>query len=368
MSHSAEYEWRQQQEERRRQYLNRIRSVTAEFAERYESVLADVVRQGLDTAVPSEFASLRRQVAQLRQLLSSDPEQARTLSLALGNEVHALPRLARQARQHAEEQAAQRRRQLSGELASLLDRSLMSIADPVARDFAYAAVTGIEAEIKLRVAQGAQLEAFHAQLQSRMVQIAARAEADAAEWKRAQRLAQGDAVRAEVLADVKSVALAGSDALHSGARTRLEGAMAQVDSEDGASFDAALQAALDCADQAVVDEESRRVAVRAVYGSLMQAGFAVDQPWLEEGSGGSVVVSARKPSGGQAQFRIGAEGGLVYKFDHYEGAACKQDLNEVLPMLQEIYGITLSNERVLWDNPDRLSRDARPLDDQAAQR
>lgn len=368
MSHSAEYEWRQRQEERRRQHLNRLRSVTAEFAERYQGVLADVARQGLDTAVPAEFASLQRQVAELRGLLSSDPERARALSLVLGNEVHALPRLARQARQHAQEAEAARRRKLGGELVSLLERSFRTIADPVARDFAYAAAAGIDAEIKARVAQDAHLEAFHAQLSARMAQIVAKAEADAGEWKRTQRAAQRDAVRSDVLAEVKTVALGGSAALHAGARTRVEGAMEQVGSEDEAGFDAAIEAALDCADQAVVDEESRRVAVRAVYESLMQAGFAVDQPWLEEGNGGSVVVSARKPSGGQAQFRIGAEGGLVYKFDHYEGAACKQDLNEVLPMLQEIYGITLSNERVLWDNPDRLSRDARPLDDREAQR
>ena len=368
MSHSAEYEWRQRQEERRRQHLSRIRSVTAEFAERYEGVLADIARQGLDAAVPNEFASLQRKVAELRQLLSSDPERARALSLALGNEVHALPRLARQARQHAQEAEAARRRKLGSELVSLLERSFQTIADPVARDFAYAAAAGIEAEVKARVAQDAYLETFHAQLTARMAQIVAKAEAEAGEWKRKQRAAQRGAVRSDVLAEVKTVALGGNAAVNSDARTRLEGAMEQVGSEDEAGFDAALEAALDCADQAVVDEESRRVAVRAVYESLMQAGFAVDQPWLEEGSGGSVVVSARKPSGGQAQFRIGAEGGLVYKFDHYEGAACKQDLNEVLPMLQEIYGITLSNERVLWDNPDRLSHDARPLDDREAQR
>jgi hypothetical protein len=336
--------------------------VTAEFATRYESVLDDVRRQGLDTATPAEFALLSHQVAELRQLLSSDPERARALSLALGNEVHALPRLARQARQHADAQAARRRQELGSELVSVLEQTFRSIADPVARDFAYAAAAGIEAEIKARVAQGAQLESFHAQLTARMAQIVAQAEADAGQWKRAQRSAQKDAVRADVVADVNAVAIIG------GAQTRLQDAIDQVRSDDDAGFDAAVEAALAEADRAVVDEESRRAAVRAVYESLMQVGFAVDQPYLEEGSGGSVVVSARKPSGGQAQFRIGAEGGLIYKFDHYEGTACKQDLQHVLPILQNIYGITLSSERVLWDNPDRLSRDARPLDDQEAQR
>lgn len=368
MSHSAEYEWRQRQEDRRRQYLSRIQAVTAEFVARYESVLDDVRRQGLHSAVPGEFAALSRQVGEMRHLLSTDPERARELSLSLGKEIHALPHLARQARQYADVQAAQRRRELGAELNSLLERTFLSIGDPVARDFAYAAAAGIEAEIRKRVAQDAHLESFHAQLQSRVSQIVAQAESQASEWKRTQRLVQRAAVRADVLVDVKEVALAGSAALQDGSRTQVEAAMDQAIGDDEADFDAALETALESADQAVVDEESRRAAVRAVYESLLQAGFAVDQPFLEDGDGSSVVVSARKPSGGQAQFRIGVEGSLVYKFDHYEGATCKQELNQVLPMLQHVYGITLSNERVLWDNPDRLSRDARPLDDQEAQR
>lgn len=361
MSHSAEYEWRLRLEERRRQHLNRIRAVTGEFAARYEAVLEDVRQQCLDAVVPAEFAALSRDVSELRRLLSSDPERARTLSLQLGNEVHALPRLAREARKHADVQAARRRQELGNELVMVLEQTFRSIADPVARDFAYAAAAGIDAEIKGRVSQGGALDGFHAQLNARMAQIAAQAEADAGEWKRARRVSEKTAVRSEVMAGVEAVANT------RGAQAGLRRAVDQVGSDDDAGFDAAVADALAEADRVAVDEESRRAAVIAVYESLTQAGFAVDAPYIEQ-EGGSVVISARKPSGGQAQFRIGVEGGLVYKFDHYEGAACKQDLQQVLPMLQDIYGITLSSECVLWDNPDRLSRDARPLDDKEAQR
>lgn len=368
MSHSAEYEWRQRQEDRRRHHLARIREVTAEFIARYETVLHDVRSQGLHSAVPGEFATLSRQVGEMRTLLATDPERARAISLALGREIHGLPRLARQAQEQAEAQAAQRRRELGTELNSVLDRAFLSISDPVARDFAYAAAAGIDAEIRTRVAQDAHLETFYAQLQSRMAHIVAQAESKAVEWKRAQRVAQRAAVRADMLADVKEVALPAGAALYGGSRAQAEALMAQANGEDEAGFDAALKTMLASADQEVVDEESRRAAVRAVYESLQQAGFAVDNPYLEDGDGGNVVVSARKPSGAQANFRIGVEGSLVYKFDHYEGAACKQDLDQVLPMLQQVYGISLSSERVLWDNPDRLSRDARPIDSQESQR
>jgi len=368
MSHAAEYEWRQRREDQRRQYLSRVRSVTAEFVARYESVLDDVRRQGLHTAVPAEFAALSRQVADMRQLLTTDPERARDLSLALGQEVHALPRLARQAWQHAQAQAEQRRRELGAELNSLLERSFLAIEDPVARDFAYTAAAGIEAEIRTRVALGAHLETFRSQLQTRMTDIVTQAQAQAEAWKQTQRQEQRAAVRAAVLADVSTVALAGDLAAPPSAREQAQAALERATEADESSFDHAIATALESANQAVVDEESRRAAVRAVYASLQQAGFVVDQPYLEDGEGGNVILSARKPSGGQAQFRIGVEGNLVYKFDHYEGSACQQDVSQVLPMLQQVYGISLSNERVLWDNPDRLSKDARPLDDHEAQR
>jgi len=357
VSHSAEYEWRQRQEDRRRQHLARVRDTTAQFVARYEGVLDDVRRQGLDAAAPAEFSVLVREVAALRALLASDPERARERSLALGRDIHALPRVAREAQRLADARAVQRRREVGAELNALLDRSFREITDPVVRDFACQAAAGMEDEIKSRVARDGQLDAYSSQLQARMAQIVAMAETRAAEWKSSQRQSQLAAVQAEVLRDAQAVALEQHDA----ALTRA------VDASE-ASFDAALESALDAADRAVVDEESRRAAVRAVYESLLQAGFAVDAPYLEEGERGGVVISARKPSGGQAQFRVGVEGGLVYKFDHYEGAACKQDLDQVLPMLQQVYGISLSNERVLWDNPDRLSRDARPLDGQEAQR
>ena len=104
--------------------------------------------------------------------------------------------------------------------------------------------------------------------------------------------------------------------------------------------------------------------MRAIFESLQKAGFAVEPPRRETGEADRVVILARKPSGRQAEFKVDLDGELSYKFDHYEGSACKQDIDQVLPVLQQIYGINLSDERIRWENPDRLSRDARPLDNQ----
>jgi hypothetical protein len=114
-------------------------------------------------------------------------------------------------------------------------------------------------------------------------------------------------------------------------------------------------------DSAVVDESCRREVVQAVYRALEDAGFVTEKPRLvREGSANEVVILGRRPAGAQALFKVELSGKLNYKFDHYQGSACKKDIDTVLPRLQSIYGIQLSTERVLWENPDDKDSDAKP--------
>ena len=112
----------------------------------------------------------------------------------------------------------------------------------------------------------------------------------------------------------------------------------------------------------VVGIQCRRQTVRSLVESLRKTGFVVEPPKRDAGADDVVVVHASKPSGSRAKFRVDLDGGFAYKFDHYEGQECAKDIDQVVPMLQEIYGIELSNERVTWENPDRIDRTARPLD------
>jgi hypothetical protein len=120
-------------------------------------------------------------------------------------------------------------------------------------------------------------------------------------------------------------------------------------------------------DEAALDESQRREVVRAVYQSLTAAGFVTDMPvrrgGVEGEEGGEVLIRARRPAGPQAEFRIDLRGELTYKFHQYRGAACQQDIAPVMVRLQDAYGISLSDRRVLWVNPDDTDRDARPQPD-----
>ena len=66
----------------------------------------------------------------------------------------------------------------------------------------------------------------------------------------------------------------------------------------------------------------------------------------------------QKPSGKRVICKIDLHGKLMYQFDQYEGSTCLKDIERFNVDLQQIYSIRLSDERVLWQNPDRLDMDA----------
>ena len=40
---------------------------------------------------------------------------------------------------------------------------------------------------------------------------------------------------------------------------------------------------------------------------------------------------------------------------------CKEDMEKVLPRLAEVYGVDLSDERVIWSNPDDEDQEMKPI-------
>ena len=114
-----------------------------------------------------------------------------------------------------------------------------------------------------------------------------------------------------------------------------------------------LLAENDKVDGAIADETVRREVIKAIYLSLKKSGFIVNAPQLADDV---VLLRAKKPAGQQAEFKVELDGTLAFKFDNYEGQKCKKDIDEVTALLDECYGVKLSNRRVLWSNPDRIQK------------
>lgn len=109
-------------------------------------------------------------------------------------------------------------------------------------------------------------------------------------------------------------------------------------------------------------EEGRRMVVKAVSRSLQDAGFIVSKPVKVNEDGADVVlIQGARPAGNRAAFTVHLDGRISWKFDNYNGQTCREDMDKVLPALSEIYGIELSDERVMWSNPDDQFATSRPV-------
>lgn len=374
MSETVHYRWSLEAQRRRQAYLDRIQGNVERFRDRYERQLEDLTSQGLEQYASSEFAVIRQNLRSLNSLAHSDPESARELSFEIGGQISQLPGMARSARREFEGRERQRRkeiaevrRQATSDLAKFLIELMGNIQDPIVLDFAYDDLRGIQAEYGERVVDADQLQGIKSTIEARVSAILDDSRVKADQW-RSDRKAETQREASQALISLCKEQAAEDLKSNPGAlgsmMTSLNGLAAALGEgaklEDVRSQVAEASSALD---QAVADEDCRRTVVRSIMESLEKTGFVVSKPKRHSGESDEVVIRARKPSGHEASFRVQADGSMIYKFDHYEGMECKTDIDKVLPLLQDVYGIDLSDERVLWQNPDKISKSARPMDD-----
>lgn len=368
----SRYEDRRYEMAQRRRELaqQRVRETTQGFLDRYRAVLADVEAEGLVEYVSGEYDALRAGLDRIDRLQRSDPFAARDVSNEIGARVHALPRLARglrtagqRAQREAERLEEQRQVLARGELESAWQAALLAWNDPLAAQLARPELAALRARLN---ASGPALSV--GELTASLQALQERFSRDAAELRHQQsRQAAGEALQ-EMLADCRErVAQASAQA---GSKAQeLAKAVDDAAAMTPDAMEKRLREVNERLDDAVVDESCRREVVRAVYQSLGQAGFAVSAPRHDKSGGkDEVIVTGRRPAGALAVFRIELDGRMNYKFDQYQGSACRQDIDRVLPALQSVYGISLSDARVLWENPDDRDQDARPQPQQSREK
>lgn len=379
MSRSVDYEWRLRREAKRREYLSRVSATTERHYSRYQSILDELVEQDLQQYLPSEFARLQGQLKRVKSSLRSNPELARELSMELSAEIGTLPALARAAkREHITsekqrlEEYERKKKQTVSNLTNYLQSNISEINDPIERDFAFEELQRLQLSINESNLEPSEEDALRADLDDKLVVIRKLAAAKAQQWiadKQRSVVSESretiEKVFREDLLQDSSANPSAIEAITGDLDTFLEGMNEnKVSLKD---IQSVISKITEDADAAVVDENCRRETVKALIESLNKAGFVVDTPRREIGDSDVVVIHAKKPAGHQAQFSVNIDGNLHYKFDHYEGMQCSKDIDEIMPMLQEIYGIDLSNERILWENPDRIDRTARPIDDSTSE-
>ncbi|MND34437.1 hypothetical protein D3C80_250540 [compost metagenome] len=340
----------------------RIRETTQQYVERYRRVLEDVRDQGLAEYVRAEYLELSAQLSRIEATLASDPGAARDLSLAIGRRVHALPAVARGARQQAgREELAKARQAVEAaarardDLEQIWQRFLQGWDDALARDLSFETLAAIRATLMGPASHTTTTQLLEA-LQA--------AKQGGEHRATTVRQAQAKAADAQAVQSVLEDSRAHLEEVRAIAPQVAAGLQARLDSAQLLSPDAQIACLSEVSlalDEALVDETVRREVVRAVYESLQNAGFVTEAPVRVCVDGeDEVIIRSSRPAGATAEFRIELSGGFHYEFDRYRGAACRKDIDTVLPRLEQIYGIELSNKRVHWENPDDQDQTAIP--------
>ena len=379
MSRADEYRYRIERQRKQELDRQRVRETTRPFVERYRSLLNDVVSQGLSDVVPTEFRELSSELSRLEAMLDSDPFAARDMSRSLGGRFHGLPRFAREqhrSRQDAELAAAEafrkaqqaeaeRQLELRAELEAAWREGLSDWSTPVALNAAFTELQQLREQLLGNAANNMTSGQILAALREVRQRHEGDAERQLQEMKnRAQREGVTDVL---TLQREQLEQEANKDGGERAAKLReaLAHAIGLAPAEQAEALNQLVQEQ----DEAAVDESQRREVVRAVYQSLQQAGFAVDRPeHLTSQGQDEVLIRARRPAGAQADFRVNLCGHLSYKFHQYKGKTCEKDVAPVMATLQDAYGISLSDKRVIWVNPDDQDQDSRPYPDATQER
>lgn len=379
MSRADEYRYQIERQRRREIAQQRVRETTRPFVDRFRNLLSDVASQGLDDAIPAEFRDLSSELRRMEALLESDPFSARDMSRSLGGRFHGLPRFAREqhrSRQDAELAAAkafrkaqqaeaERQLELRAELEAAWREGLSDWSTPVALNAAFTELQQLREQLLGNAANNMTSGQILAALREVRQRHEGDAERQLQEMKnRAQREGVTDVL---TLQREQLEQEANKDGGERAAKLReaLAHAIGLAPAEQAEALSQLVQEQ----DEAAVDESQRREVVRAVYQSLQQAGFAVDRPTHLTSQGqDEVLIRARRPAGAQADFRVNLSGHLSYKFHQYTGKTCEKDVAPVMATLQAAYGISLSDKRVIWVNPDDQDQDSRPYPDATQER
>lgn len=389
MSRSAEYDYyleqkrqreierqirreRQQAEyeARRRANEERIRNTTEQFYQRYLQQYEDMQSQNFDDYIPQAMERLRSDLSQIRSLLYSEPSAARDISFQVGEYIHSMFREGHTAEQEYRRREIEAERQRQEEIHAERIRRQGEIHDAY-----YELIAGIQEQTVINFASK-ELSELHKQASGKThtlsvaefcqqaEKIIAQARIKAQEWEQKAQKKEQQQIVSERLqtmqTQLEQKKIEDQEKAHELLKkiTALQENL-HSDSKPQTQLEQELQKIETEMDDTLISEDVRREAVKSVFLSLKKQGFQVQSPQLIKDQNQNYVrITAKKPSGKRVQCRLDLHGKLIYKFDEYEGMTCLKDIEQFNVELEQVYSVKLSDERIIWENPDRLSKDS----------
>ena len=323
---------------------------------------------GLAAYIPSEMSRLESDLARIRDLLVSDPESARDISFEIGSYIRTMSSLATEARKEFDRSERMRvatlhaeREQQQSELMNEYFKVIQTIKNPIVVNYSIPKMQELRKDIESgKLSSSTELKEIS-------VAIISEAEKKASDWKEniVKKLHQKNVAQAinEAESRLKSEKIENQEKTQEFLNkiNKLRSAL-ESGTIDSNTVEKKVIELENEVDETLISEETRREIVISIIKQLKKQEFTVEKPQLVQTDGKNYVkIVAKQPSGKRAICNVDLCGKIAYKFDNYEGMTCLKDIEKFNVDLEKVYSIKLSDERVLWENPDKLSMDANTL-------
>jgi len=367
MSHEAIYTISLEAIRRQQLHEARVKATTTRHFTAYHSMLAEFQQQGFDKLIPEEMNRLRSDISVMESQLMVDVFQARETSREIQGYIYSMRSSGHMLKKMQEEVEREQLR-LKEEALKAQKTETMNAFYEAIKQVKNAAVQNAArqdlAELRNKITAGN--ISSPQQLEREISIILSRAEAKAkALKKKAEEDAQRESVKEQIADAKKRVEESGMDAKES------KKIIQSLDEVLGRSKDTPLQEIQETLNQIddqvlqqQVSEDELREVAKNVCDLLRSQGFTIPEGGVKRGDLDGekrILICGLQSNGHKAMCILSDKGTLRHSFNGYEGTSCLKDMKNFNEKLQSAYSVKLSDERILWENPDRISKGEKPM-------
>ncbi len=376
-------EQNKQRLKRQQENLKTLQQHINTFVQKYENILNDIESKDLSKYIAEEYNQAVGEIGNIRKQINTNPEYAKELSISLGEWLNQLPKLAqanktqdiklqkekeeaeRKRQQFLDEQRKKEKKKLQQEFQYLIDESLLKLHDPVLRDYALDDLTKIVDSYKQMQITSTNFEEIKTNFIAQTSQILKNAQLKADEFNKkyfqeAEEIIEKETLIEQIEEEKKNIQKISSDNPEK-LKSLMDNLLSVEDdlkNNNLENIDNQLSEISDSIINEEVNEEYRRHTVKSIFEILNKLGFTPSKPKKQNGD---VVLTAQRANGNNFEAKIKLDGSMTSHFDGYSYDACKDDIENLEDELQSCYGIDLAKTKTIWQNPDRIQKNAKPI-------
>ena len=368
MSREHEYLYRLERERQEKLARENAGKNVMNAIARHRQSVQEIINEGLDKYV--SVGNINTEIQNIEIIVNSDPFAARDLSYRVGSDINYLRNEALSRKREEERIIREQKNKNKQAVLDYFNKTIMSIDDIILIDFARDKFDNLRNELlNDEGVTDSEMNVYSKKIESRVKNIIDEANANAGEWRAKKEKEREKRVLQTKIEDIednlKKENIENKENIEKREKLlkQIEAAKASLNNDNVSENIESIVKDVEIIDKETEDiritEEVRKDVVKSIIKSLKGNEFEVSAPELiKDDNGGIVKIIAKKPSGKRAVCKVGLNGKLEYIFDNYEGLTCVKDIDKFNKDLEEIYSIKLSDRKVLWENPDKISKGA----------